>query len=86
MSLYQGAKVRVGTKLSKEFPVKVGVHQGSVLSPLLCAIVVDVVTDGAREGLMNEILYAADLVLVTETMEALSEKLIKWKVAFESKE
>jgi len=37
MSLYEGAKtrVRVGLQLSEEFEVKVGVHQGSALSPLL---------------------------------------------------
>ena len=42
MSLYNGAKtqVRVGSAYSEEFEVKVGVHQGSVLSPLLFAIVV----------------------------------------------
>ena len=46
MSLYKGAKtkVKVGTHLSEEFGVDVGVHQGSVLSPLLFAIVIDVVT------------------------------------------
>ena len=40
MSLYHGAKmkVRVGSELSEEFLVRVGVHQGSVLSPLLFAI------------------------------------------------
>ena len=44
MSLYDGAKtrVRVGSAYSEEFKVKVGVHQGSVLSPLLFAIVVDI--------------------------------------------
>lgn len=33
MCLYAGAKtrVRVGSELSEEYPVKVGVHQGSVL-------------------------------------------------------
>ena len=30
--------------------MKVGVHQGSVLSPLIFAIVIDVVTESAREG------------------------------------
>jgi len=49
-------------------------HQGSALSPLLFAIVVDVVTESARECLVNEILYADDLVLMTETTEDLSEK------------
>ena len=87
MSLYKGAKtrVRVGSGMSEEFGVKVGVHQGSVLSPLVFSIVVDVVTENAREGLMSEILYADDLVLMSESMEGLREKFWKWKDAFESK-
>ena len=75
MSLYEGAKkrVRVGLELilSKEFEVKVGVHQGSVLSPLVFAIMVDVVTENVRNGLMSKMLYADDLVLTRETMEGL---------------
>ena len=51
MNLYEGAKtrVRVGLELSKEFEVKVGVHQGSMLLPLVFAIVVDVVTESVRK-------------------------------------
>ena len=70
MSLYEASrtKVRVGSEASDEFGVKVGVHQGSVLSPLIFAIVVDVVTEHAREELLNEILYADDLVLMSESL------------------
>jgi hypothetical protein len=59
MSLYNGARtqVRVGSELSEQFGVKVGVHQGSVLSPLVFAVVVDVVTEDARNGLLSEMLY-----------------------------
>ena len=76
VSLCEGAKtrVRVGLELSEEFEVKVGVHQGSLLSPLVFAIVVDVVTENVRNGLMSEMLYADDLVLTSETMEGLREK------------
>ena len=41
--MYSNAKsrVRVGEGYSEEFEVKVGVHQGSVLSPLLFIIVLE---------------------------------------------
>ena len=47
MSLCEGSrtKVRVGSMTSEEFGVRVGVHQGSELSPLIFAIVIDVVTE-----------------------------------------
>ena len=69
-------KIQVG---SEEFLVQVGVHQGSVLSPLLFAITVDVILENAREGLVNEILYVDDVVLISESMENLKEKFLKWK-------
>ena len=87
ISLYEDAKTRVsaGLELSEEFEVKVGVRQGSVLSPLLFAIVADLVTENVRNGLMSEMLYADDMALTSETMEGLREKFWKWKDAFESK-
>ena len=46
MSVYEGAqtRVRVDYVLGEEFEVKVGMHQGSVLSLFLIAVVVDVLT------------------------------------------
>ena len=55
------------------------------MSPMVFAMVVDVVTDNVRNGLMSEILYADDLVLMSETMVGLREKFWNWKEAFESK-
>ena len=76
LSLYEGAKtrVRMDTELSEEFEVKEGKHQGSVLSPFLLALVVDVVTVFAREGALSELLYADDLVLMSETIKGLRNK------------
>ena len=87
MSLYEGSrtKVRVGSGLSEEFRVRVVVHQGSVISPLIFAIVVDAVTQQARKGLLNEILYADDLVLMNENLKDLRERFQRWRGALESK-
>ena len=37
------------------------------------------------EGVLSELLYADDLVLMSEIIEGLGNKFIKWKQAFESK-
>ena len=86
MSLYEGAKtsVRVKSELSEEFEVNVGMLQGSVLSPFLLVVVVDVVTVFAREGVLSELLYADDIVLMCETIVGLRNNFLKWKEIFES--
>ena len=86
MILCEGAKtrVRVDSKLSEEFEVKLGMHQGSVLSPFLFPLLVDVVTDFAREGALSELLYADNFAPMSETVEGLRDKFLKWKKAFVS--
>ena len=60
-------------------------QHGSVLSHFLVAVVVDVITELARKGALSELLYADDLVLMSETIERLINKFLKWKETFESK-
>ena len=87
MSLYAGAKTRVmvGSTYSEKCEVKVGVHQGSMLSPQLFAIFVDVITENARRGVVNELLYADDLVLTSKAMQDFKKRFSNWKDALESK-
>ena len=87
MVMYKKARTAVRTKQgsSEEFEVKVGVHQGSVLSPLLFVAVMEVVTRKVRDGLPWELLYADDLVLVAQSIEKLREKVQQWKACMESK-
>ena len=59
-------QVRAGSAYSEEFEVKVGVHQESALSPLLFAIVDDVITENARRGVVNELLYGNRVPTVME--------------------
>ena len=65
--------------------MNVGVHQGSVLSPLLFIIVMEAVTHSVREGVPWEMLYANDLVLVGKCKEELKEKLKKWNECLKDK-
>ena len=51
------------------------IHQGSMLSSFLLAVVVNV-KEFIREGALNELLYADDLVLMSETMEGLRDKFV----------
>ena len=79
------SSVRVNGNFSKEFPVKVGVHQGSVLSPLLFIIVMEALSREFRVGCPWELLYADDLVIAAETLEELKSKLQLWKQNLEAK-
>ena len=61
----------VGEGYSEEFIVKVGVHQGSVLSSLLFNIVLEALSREFRSGVPWEDLYADDLVSIAESLEVL---------------
>ena len=75
MRLVQGmyanlrSHVHVGERYSEEFEVKFGIHQGSVLSPLLFIIVLEALSQEFRSGVPWEDLYADDLVIIAESLE-----------------
>jgi len=87
MAMYVGAKTAVKTQdgPSGELDVKVGLHQGSVLSPLLFVSVMEAITQEIRTGLPWELLYADDLVLIARDEQELKEKISKWKACMEAK-
>ena len=87
MSLYKGCKttVSVDGELSSSFSVKVGVHQGSALSPLLFIMVMDVLTEDVRDGSLMESLYANDLVLCGDSLNKVVNKHKRWKNTVEGK-
>ena len=69
ISMYSGAKTVVRTVYgnSKSFEVKVGMHQGSALSPLLFVIVTEAISREFRVALPWKVLYADDLAVIAET-------------------
>ena len=79
------SRVRVGDGYSEEFGVGVGVHQGSVLSPLLFIIVLEALSSEFRTGCPWELLYADVLMISAESMEELLIKLKTWNSELEKK-
>ena len=79
------SRVRVNGEYSEEFGVGVGVHQGSVLSPLLFIIVLEALSREFRTGVPWELLFADDLVVIADTLEGCIAKLRAWKSSMERK-
>ena len=65
--------------------MKVGFHQGSVLSPLLFIIVLEALSQEFRSVVPWENLYADDLVIIAESLEECVRWLLTWKEAMEKK-
>ncbi|XP_063727152.1 uncharacterized protein LOC134854726 [Symsagittifera roscoffensis] len=67
MSLYRNSVscMRRGNQRSNQFQVNTGVHQGSVLSPLLFILIIEELTKECGDGIPWEILFADDLVLTS---------------------
>ena len=64
------SQVKLEGEDSKEFAVRVGIHQGSIQSLLIFAVVMDVM---AKEG--SALIYADDLVLLCETNEEARQEI-----------
>ena len=67
------------------FPIKIGLHQGSALSPYLFALVMDEVTRDIQGDIPWCMLFADDVVLVDESRAGVNRKLELWRHTLESK-
>jgi hypothetical protein len=59
--------VRTSNGDTNDFPINIGLHQGSALSPYLFALVMDEVTRDMQGGIPWCMLFANDVVLVDES-------------------
>ena len=75
--------VRCAVGVTEGFEVKVGLHQGSALSPCLFAVVMDRITDDIREEAPWTMMFADDIVICSESKEWLERKLESWRYALE---
>ncbi|KAI5628469.1 receptor tyrosine-protein kinase erbB-3 precursor [Silurus asotus] len=83
--MYEGSvtavKCAVGT--TDWFRVKVGLHQGSALSPFLFAVVMDRLTDEVRQESPWIMMFADDIVICCKSREQVEESLERWRYALE---
>ncbi|KAM2624012.1 hypothetical protein TB1_031028 [Malus domestica] len=85
--MYEGAKTAVRTHegQTESFPITVGLHQGSSLSPYLFALVMDELTGHIQGDIPWCMLFADGIVLIDETQEGVNAKLNLWREVLESK-
>ncbi|KAL2947084.1 hypothetical protein AAZX31_20G050700 [Glycine max] len=69
---------------SDDFPITIGLHQGSTLSSYLFTLILDVLTEQIQEIAPRCMLFADDIVLLGESREELNERLETWRRALET--
>ena len=77
--------VRLNCQYIEEFGAGVGVNQCSVLSPLLCILVLEALSHKFHTDVPWELLYTGDPVFIADTQQECISKLKAWKVGMESK-
>jgi len=67
--------VRTQNGDNEDFPITIGLRQGSTLSPYLYTLVIDVLTEHIQELAPRCMLFADDVVLLGESSEELNARL-----------
>lgn len=85
--MYEGATTKIKTRIgvSDSFEVRVGVHQGSALSPYLFILVLDELLKGVVKEVPWCMLFADDMVLMADSEQEVERLLEQVRSALESK-
>ena len=85
--MYDGVQtqVRSSVGVTKKFTVKVGLHQGSALSPYLFDMIMDVTTKEVKGTPPWCMLFADDIVLCDMEREDVEQKLEDWRKVLEDR-
>ncbi|GJX05577.1 retrovirus-related pol polyprotein LINE-1 [Tanacetum coccineum] len=76
-------RVRSSMGNTEFFPVEVGLHQGSAISPYLFALIMDELSRGIQENIPWSMVFPDDIVLVAESADGLNKRLKSWRRALE---
>ena len=85
--MYEGVVTIIRSPVGEtnEFPIIVGLHQGSTLSSYFFALVMDELVRNIQDDVPWYMLFADDIMLVDETREGVNTKLEIWRKTLESK-
>ena len=85
--MYEGAttKVKSSVGLTRSIQVRVGLHQGSALSPYLFDLVMDVISQEIRDMSPWCMLFADDIMICSTERELVEGKLEQWRKALEDR-
>ena len=85
MCYHTKTAVRTPVVVTESFEFKVGLHQGSVLSPFLFAMILDRLTEDIRQELPWNMLFADDIVLCCKSRDEVEKALKQWREALEER-
>jgi hypothetical protein len=71
--------VQTSDRDTNDFPINIGLHQGSTLSHYLFSLVMDEVTRDIQAIIPWCMLFANDMVLVDESRTGVDQKLEPWR-------
>ena len=85
--MYEGVNTRVRSSVGmiEDFTVKVGLHQGSSLSPYLFDAIMDEMTKEVKDTPPWYMMFADDIVLCNEECGVVEQKLEEWRTAMENR-
>ena len=85
--MYDGSEtvLRCAVGTTESLKVKVGLHQGSALSPFQFAMIMGRLTDQVRREPPWTMLFAYDIVICEETRKEVKRRLESWRYALERK-
>ena len=71
--------------MTESFPIKVGLNQGSTLSPFIFTVIMEIISKSIWKTVPWCMLFADNIVSVAETKEEANSKLEEWREALKGK-
>jgi hypothetical protein len=85
--MYEGLRISVKNLcgVTENFNVEVSVHRRFTLSSYLFSVVIDKVRKDIQSEVLWCMMFADDIVLVSENLEVVNNRFYEWRLAIEGK-